>query len=127
MGAVRSLLPFLFVFSAVSHAQMVVDPDTLPANFRSFSSRAGTERLQCRIQPVRANLNLGFRFQTGYQIEVPMKQYAGQSHALSMVLKVTPQNSERDPVWLATKIRLPAVPEKKAIAEFSGGYIVGEG
>ena len=130
MGAVARPLPvflFLFLNSSGLFAQMVIDPAGMPAAFRSFKMPEGGGRLQCHIQPVRPTLNLGFRFQTGYRIELPLKQFGGESRKIGIVLRVTPQKSEREPVWLASKIRLPAAPDKKAVADWSGGYIVGEG
>lgn len=56
-----------------------------------------------------------------------MRQYDGAGHWWSTVLRVTPEGSEREPAWLMSRIRVPTVPDKKAVAEFSGGYIVGEG
>lgn len=131
MGAVYRSLPvilfLLVVTSSGLFAQMVVDPAGIPAAFRSFQTPEGGGHLRCHIQPVRPTLNLGFRFQTGYKIELPLRQFGGESRKVGVVLRVTPQKSEREPVWLASKVRLPAAPDKKAMAEWSGGYIVGEG
>ena len=79
------------------------------------------------MSPVQPRLNLGFRFQTGYSIEIPMRQYSGAGHWWSVVFRVTPEAKERDPVWFISRRRIPAGAGGKTVAEFGGAYLVGEG
>jgi hypothetical protein len=106
---------------------MLTNPARLPDRLKSFDGPAGGKKLRCRVHPLQPRLNLGFRFQAGYVIEVPLRQYTGAGHRWSAVLRVTPETDEREPVWLLSRGRVPASPDKKATAEFSGGFLLGEG
>lgn len=117
----------LFLSALAAFGQTVTNPDKLPARWKTFERPSASEKLNCRVSPIRPRLNLGFRFQTGYTVEVPMKQYSGAGHWWSAVVRVTPETEEREPVWLVTRMRIPPVPETKVTAEFSGAYLVGEG
>ncbi len=108
-------------------AQMLVEPARLPERLRSFDKREGEARLNCSVRPLKPSLNLGFRFQTGVSLEVPMKQFGGRETPLAMAIRVTPEGSVAQASWLATRVRVPATEEKRAVAELAGSYIVGEG
>jgi hypothetical protein len=121
-GSILLLAPLL-----TASAQILVQPETLPDRWKTFQRASDETKLDCRIEPVRPRLSLSFRFQTGYTVEVPMRQYSGAGHWWSLIVRVSPELAERDPAWLAARVRIPTVPDTKAIAEVSGGYIVGEG
>jgi hypothetical protein len=118
---------YLLLIAIPLAAQGLVDPAKLPAEWKSFASPEKEDRLRCRVQPQEPSLTLGFSFQTGYRVEVPMSQYLGDGNWLQAVLRVTPEETEREPVWLTSRIRLPRVPETRVTAEFGGGFLVGEG
>lgn len=121
----RTLLIFSAVVTAL--AQTVEDPQKLPDRLKNFERAAAGVKLQCRIAQVEPRLNLGFRFQAGYVVEIPLRQYSGESARLSTVVRVTPGEKEHEPTWLLSQVKIPATPEKKAIVEFGGAYLVGEG
>jgi hypothetical protein len=107
-------------------AQTIADPAKIPEQWKSFERR-GEAKLACRVHPIQPRLNLGFRFQTGYSIEIPMRQYSGAGHWWSIVFRVTPEANEREPVWFISRKRIPPGAGPKVIAEFGGAYLVGEG
>jgi hypothetical protein len=121
----RVLLFLAMTSSAL--AQSVVNPARLPDRWKSFEKPEKDARIRCRVNSIRPQLNFGFRFQTGYSVEVPMKQYSGAAHKWAVVVRVTPQAKEREPVWLLSQLRVPEVPDTKATAAVSGSYLVGEG
>jgi hypothetical protein len=113
--------------AAAGSAQTIANPDRLPPRFKTFERTEGDRKLRCNIRRVNPRLNFGFRFQTGYSIEVPLRQYSPGNHSWSAVLRVTPEESEREPVWLVSRARIPSIPETKATAQFGGAFLVGEG
>ena len=110
-----------------AQAQVLVDAARIPENLRDMQPEDSTGRLKCRVMPFKPQLNYSFRFQTGYILEVPLDQYTGDGHSIATLLRVTPENSERDPVYLVSRTRLGMVPPTKAVLELGGGYVVGEG
>jgi hypothetical protein len=123
----RAFLVFFPVLTAA--AQMVANPGRLPETLKSFEGVRGAAKLNCDIQPIRPRLDWTFRFQTGYRIDLPLRQYAGKPQIVTTVLRVTPEGEEREPVWLLSRARVPAVPGGRTnmVAEFGGAYLVGEG
>jgi hypothetical protein len=121
----RAILILLAVWNA--SAQRVADPARIPERWKSFERGAAGSKLACRVHPIQPRLNLGFRFQTGYSIEVPMRQYSGAGHWWSVIFRVTPEAKERDPVWFVSRRRIPPGAGQKSLAEFGGAYLVGEG
>lgn len=118
---------FLLLAALPLLAQGLVDPSRLPAGWKTFSRVEGKERLRCQVHSYQPGLTLGFRFQTGYLVEVPMAQYTGEGRWIQIVLRVTPESEDRQPVWLTSRINLPRVPKTKATAQFGGGFLLGEG
>ena len=127
MAVVRASSLLLVVCGAVS-AQMLIDAEDLPRDRDLFAKPSKESKLDCTVRPVPPQLNLAFHFQTGFQVEVPMRQYSGTGHQWAVLARVTPQEGEREPSYLLSKLRIPRAPaDAKAVGEFSGGYIVGEG
>jgi hypothetical protein len=124
----RFLLVIALLLSALeASGQLVANPNRLPERWKSFEKPAAENRLKCRIEPIQPRLNYGFRFQAGYGIELPLRQYASRALSAAVVIRVTPEAEEREPVWLVARVRIPRVPNTKATAEFGGAYLIGEG
>jgi hypothetical protein len=117
----------VLVLSAPGLAQVEVDAARLPAELRDLSKRAGETSLKCEVQPIRPALNFSFRFQAGFVVRVPLGQFVGKGHHWLTVMRVTPQDGSNKPVYLLNGFRLPEVPPTKSVAEFGGGYQLGEG
>ncbi len=125
--ALRSALLLSFLAVLSMPAQTVANPDRIPERWKSFERDPSSAKLKCRVHPVQPRLNLGFRFQTGYSIEIPMEQYSGTGHWWSVIFRVTPESKEIDPVWFVSRRRIPPTNGQKAVAEFGGAYLIGEG
>jgi hypothetical protein len=105
--------------------QTLINPDKLPSSLRSFTAERGEQMLHCDIIPMQPVLDFGFRFQTGYTIQVPMQQYFGPGHAWVVMTRVTPENG--GPAYLAARVRLPDVPLTTVVTDTFGGFMVGVG
>jgi hypothetical protein len=110
-----------------AQGQYLVDVSRIPEGLRDMQPDDSTGALKCNVSPFKPRLNYSFRFQTGYVLEIPLNQYIGKGHSVATLLRVTPENSERDPVYLVSRTRLGEIPPTKALLELGGGYVVGEG
>jgi hypothetical protein len=116
------------IVSALSlPGQSLVEASRIPAHLRDMKAEDSTGTLKCGVTPFKPQLNYSFRFQTGYILEIPLNQYTGKGHAIATLVRVTPENSERDPAYLVSRTQLGEIPPTKAVLELGGGYVVGEG
>jgi len=118
----RWILLALLIASA-ARAQYVIDP---ARGAKFFAAHADDRPLHCEVIPVPAHLSFSFRFQAGYLVHMPLKQYTGPGHRWSVMMRVTPVG-ETEPFYLSSYTRLRNVPKTNAQGEFGGGYQVGEG
>jgi len=110
---------------AAAAAQSLVEREHIAGARKAFESAATAPQLRCGISGIRPALNFGFRFQTGYTIDVPLSQFRGSGHALNTLVRVTPEG--REPSYLTSTESLPAVPETKLDGEVAGTFVVGDG
>jgi hypothetical protein len=109
--------------------QMPLDPERVPEALAALNAERAGPELACDIRSYPAHLNYDFRFQSGYDIAVPLKHLAGQGNALQVfvrVASVAPQVGV--PVFLEQAVELPDVPARnRAELEMTGGYYLGTG
>ena len=106
-------------------AQSLVDAAHLAAARAAFESSLPAPSLKCRFTAVAPALNFTLRFQTGFSVEFPFRQFHGPGHGLEVLLRVTPDRGE--PVILTISNALPDVPNNRADGESQGTFVVGEG
>jgi hypothetical protein len=123
----RRVLIAIVVASAAAFGQSIVNPARLPATIKTFEPQPGERSVRCEVIPLKPVLNFGFRFQAGYVVHVPLKQYEGSGHRLVLLTRITPQGATHKPVYLMNVVRLPAVPKTKVSLELVGNYLLGEG
>jgi hypothetical protein len=118
-------LTILLAAIAAARAQSIAGPER-EAEFRAaFEAAAVVPALRCAVSQIRPALDFGFHFQTGYQLDMPMMQFAGAGHEFTIRVRVVPENAA--PVYLSTAMQLPDVPDMKSDAETVGRFVVGEG
>jgi hypothetical protein len=118
--------PFaLLIATPALWGQNAIDPARLTPQLRELGKQAGDQPLHCDVTPMKPVLDFAFRFQTGYDIAVPMQQYLGPGHGWLIVNRITPENGA--PVWLAARVRLPDVPLTTVVTDTFGGFMVGAG
>ena len=121
----RRLLLFATTTLLTASAQSLVDADHLAGARAAFESTSSAGALKCQFSPVLPALNFSLRFQTGFSVELPLHQFHGPGHGWEILLRVTPEGDK--PVFLTLAAPLPEVPSTKALEEFDGTYVVGEG
>ena len=103
--------------------QYVIDP-ARAAKF--LTAHADDRPLRCEVIPVPARLSFSFRFQTGYVVRLPLKQYPGPGQHWNILMRIMPAGGGQ-PFYLSSYTRLRNVPKTNAQGEFGGVYQVGEG
>ncbi|MBV9145150.1 MAG: hypothetical protein JO065_04485 [Acidobacteria bacterium] len=91
--------------------------------------------LDCRVKPVEPFLDFAFRFESGYVVRCPIREFEGKESTVLVFLRITPEG--QSPVLLGEPYRLPAASDAvrsrtnilrmKDNFEFSGGFAAGEG
>jgi hypothetical protein len=122
---VAGTLPVGMVLAISACGQSLVEPERIPEVRKLFEAQASAPQLRCEIGPVRPALDFGFRFQAGYTADIPLVQFRGLGHDLTVYARVTPEG--RGPVYMTKTEALPEVPETKVDAVTGGAFVVGEG
>lgn len=122
--AFRAVILALILANAAS-GQSLVPSEEIAATSKAFDQSGPAASLRCSIRQVPPALNFGFRFQTGYAIDVPLDQLPGAGHELRILLRVTPEGHGSS--FLTTVETLADVPETKLTGEIKGAFVVGEG
>ncbi len=121
------LLTLAVLAAAVARPQILLEPDKIPRVRERFEPKAGERRCKCYAEPLHTYLNFGFRFQAGFYVRVPLDQYAGKGHVWGIVVRITPEEGNREPTYLGMSIPLPEIPKTKDSGFIGGGYLLGEG
>jgi len=122
--AFRALWLMLALYGAV-RGQSFVEPGEIAAAAKAFDPSESAPQLRCSFNAIHPALNFGFRFQTGYMVDIPLNQYHGPGHDLKILVRVTPDG--REPRYLTSTAPLPDLHETKVNAEVPGTLVVGEG
>ena len=120
-----ALFGVLFTVVAADSQVLIPSHKVAPA-WREMNRRRDEPRLECQVGHMRPSLNFSFRFQTGYVVNLPLKQYRGKGNWFGVLVRVTPE-AGREPSYLFSRVQLPEVPQTKAVLEFGGGFVIGEG
>jgi hypothetical protein len=110
----------LFLLSTAAAAQSLASTEQAA----SFDSPAA-QTFRCDVKPLAPALNFGLRFQAGYVLGFPLKQFTGSGHRLSVLLRVTPEG--KTPVFLKDSMALPKVPQTRLTGAVTGSILIGEG
>lgn len=119
------LIAVVLVWTACG--QTVVQPIDLPAVEKLLANRQDERTLRCDVQPSKAELNFGMRFQAGYILSLPLVQYSSTvKHTWRIALEITPDGGE--PTYLADDFHLFArVNPFDYSGETTGAFLIGEG
>jgi hypothetical protein len=87
-------------------AQVTIDAGRAAELLAQLDPQANSS-LHCQVTAIAPALTFSFRFQTDYLVRVPLRQFRGPAHSLTMVTRVTPREGERQPVYLLRTFDLP--------------------
>ena len=111
---------------AAASAQVLIDPSQAAGVLKHVDPQANAS-LRCETTPVAPTLGFSLRFQTGYEVSVPLSQFHGPGHRISVLLRVAPEARNGQPAYLLRSFDLPDVPDTEFVAEVAGSFLVGQG
>jgi len=84
--------------------------------------------LPCTVNPVKPVIGFDLRFHSGFDVNVPLRELAGNGNQLTIIFRVIPDSHKDDPVYFVQHVRVPEI-EKDAHgdANLSGVFDMGEG
>jgi hypothetical protein len=84
--------------------------------------------LSCTVEPVKPALGFDLRFHGGYEINLPLRDVAGNENLLSILVRVTSDGRKDDPIYFVQRISVPKLPDDaKGDAALGGLFDLGEG
>jgi len=122
MSAERLLL--LAAFAVGASAQDLLTSSSCSGIQALLSDVGEKQTLEGRAELSHAWLNYVFRFQAGYSIDIPLRQFAGEGDMVRVIARVAPSDGSRPPVCFIQSGALLEIPEGDKI---TGGFFLGEG
>ena len=84
--------------------------------------------LPCTVIPVKPALGFDFKFHSGYEVSIPLRELAGSDNLLTMIFRVIPDNHQDSPTYFSQRVRVPQIEEDAGgNAYLQGSFDVGEG
>jgi hypothetical protein len=84
--------------------------------------------LSCTVEPVKPTLGFDLRFHGGYDINLPLRDVAGNENLLSILVRVTWDGRKDGPAYFVQRISVPKLPDDaKGEAVLGGLFDLGEG
>jgi hypothetical protein len=84
--------------------------------------------LECTVKPGDPTLGFDLRFHAGYDVNIPLKELAGDENLLTMIFRVTPETDPEKRVYFTQSIRVPMIEEDASGQTTLGGiFDLGEG
>ncbi len=84
--------------------------------------------LPCTVTPQKPVLGFDLRFHAGYEVNVPLKELAGNENKLTILFRVIPENHKDEPIYFAQRIHVPSIEdEASGDATLGGSFDLGEG
>jgi hypothetical protein len=100
----------------------------LPTDWSVLETQDPRSDLPCSVDPVKPSVGFDFRFHSGYEVTVPLKELAGDENLLTMIFRVTPGNRKERPFYFAQRVRVPQIaPDASGNAYLQGAFNLGEG
>lgn len=134
-GRINPLFVCLALLSSSVAAQEPMPPATPGGEVRLLTSDSAilesTENrkdLPCIVSPNKPALGFDLKFHAGYDVQIPLKELAGDENQLTMVFRVVPEGAADGPVYMKQHYSVPAIEENAGgSAYLQGGFVLGEG
>jgi hypothetical protein len=84
--------------------------------------------LPCTVTPVKPILGFDLHFHSGYEIQLPLRELAGEGDNLTIIFRVTSATEKDSPYYFTQKYTVPEIEaDAKGDAFLQGGFDIGEG
>ncbi len=99
-----------------------------PSDAAILESQEIRKDIPCTLTPVKPSLGFDLKFHAGYEVNIPLRELAGDGNQLTMIFRVVPEGHTDEPVLLSQKMTVPTIDEDaKGDAFLQGQFEVGEG
>lgn len=125
----------LLLMAGSAAAQLPLDPKTEKMFARLIENDSKSERLDCSVDTFTPFLDFSFRYEIGYVVRCPVRQFNGKKTALGTILRV--KDGKGPLTTLGQFYSVPAIPAElkgkvdlqhlRNEIEFSGVFAAGEG
>jgi len=114
------------LLSSTASAQRLLEGSSSQVVAQFFDANLHDRTLHCELRPTKPALSYTFQFLAGYEALVPLDQFSGGGHKLSVLARITPAGGEVKE--FAQHLQLPRLPEKtKNTLQVTGGFAMGPG
>lgn len=108
--------------------QRLLDADSVAKVRPLFDEPARDRGIACYVTQLKPNLNFSLSLQAGYFATLSLKDYAGAGHRFVVLTRVTPAQSDREPVYFSQGFNVPNIPPRSNNKlQVDGAYFLGEG
>jgi len=84
--------------------------------------------LPCTVTPIKPILGFDLRFHSGFGIQLPLHEVAGDGGNLTIIFRVTSSTAQDSPYYFTQRYKVPEIEaEAKGDAYLEGGFDIGEG
>lgn len=84
--------------------------------------------LPCTVIPVKPVLGFDLKFHSGYDIQIPLRELAGEGDLLTIIFRVSSAGGTDSPVYFAQRYAVPKIDaDASGDAWLGGGFDIGEG
>src|SRR5579863_1968382 len=128
---VLCILSVIWFGPAAAHAQEQITGEAVPVyndDLAVMESQEHRKDLPCEVDPVKPSLGFDLRFQSGYEVSVPLRELIGTGDRLSILMRVTPEPQSGVPAYFSQEFSVPTIePGAKGEATLRGAFELGEG
>jgi hypothetical protein len=125
----------LLLASSVLCGQTLIPGSGLGGSVNIFNTDAAVLESQdlrkdipCVLTPVKPTLGFDLKFHAGYDVSIPIKEFAGSDNVLTMIFRVSPEDRRDAPVYMSQRLNVPFIDDDaKGEAYLQGSFEVGEG
>jgi hypothetical protein len=117
----------LFLLACSAPAQRLLDGSSSRMAAQFFDANLPDHTLHCDLRPTKPTLSYTFQFLAGYEALLPLDQFGGGGHKLSVLARITP-TAGGEVKEFVQHLQLPRLPDKaKNSLQITGGFAMGPG
>jgi hypothetical protein len=100
----------------------------LPTDWSILETQDPRSDLPCSVGPLKPAVGFDFRFHSGYEVTVPLKELAGDENQLTMIFRVTTGSRKERPFYFSQRVHVPPIAaDASGNAYLQGTFNLGEG
>ncbi len=103
-------------------------PTIFPSDMAVLEAGEVRKDLPCTVAPQKPELGFDLRMHAGYEVTIPLREFAGADNMLTIVFRVIPSARPNEVSYFSQRVRVPPIEEDaRGDATLDGAWDVGEG